>query len=267
MGLDGGGLISVEREIVFGEAGGGFAGNGGAGGGALKNDDIDSGLRVPGGDEGLEFGCFVERAGVAGNAQGLCAGQHLIEFGESGFGEGQGGFEGFREGRFLAADEEQAAGAGLFAADGDGFEDDLRPFEGQAADLDDADGRQGKMLFGEDFADQSGNAAHVSGTGDEGADFDDCGTGIGFQKGFEALSDLLREKPFSGEGSYVKNEIARFGGDGLRGFFGEFEDLGNVLLFGGSVFKQRGAQEKYEEQCPTHRFMVRDSSNSDGLGR
>ena len=182
--LDGGGFMTVQVEIAFGKASGGFAGNGGAGGGALEDDDVDGGLRVTGGDDGLELGGIVKGTGEAGDAECLRAREDLIEFGEGGFGEGQGGFEGFGDRGFLTANKEDASGASFLAADGDGFEHDLRAFEGQAADLDDADGGKREVFFGEDFTDQGGDAAHVSGAGDEGTDLDDGGAGVGFQEGF-----------------------------------------------------------------------------------
>ena len=50
LGQDGGGLIAIELEIALWKTGGGFAGNGGAGGGTLEDNQADGSLGIPRGN-------------------------------------------------------------------------------------------------------------------------------------------------------------------------------------------------------------------------
>lgn len=98
----------------------------------------------------------------------------------------------------LAGDEGQARGIDRLFIQVGGFKLHLRAFEWQSADKDGAQRGQRLVGFGEHFADDAGDAAEVTGAGDEGAQFDDDATVGRAANGLQSIAGLLGEQAFAG---------------------------------------------------------------------
>ena len=264
LGLAFGGEKLDARPGLASEPGDSFTGSESVLGRALGLHVVEGGVGIRGFEQLAGGGEIFERTEEAGDAEdvrgsGTGGLDGLVQAFERGDGERGHGIEGVVAGGDGGGEENEAVGIYVFLSGGDGFEDDLRAFEREAARLDEAEGGQRQAAQREDLTDEIADAAEIARAGDESADFEHgCGAGL-VNEGFETVADLSGEQAAPRERRDMEGEAAGFGGDGVGQLLGELQGLGHFFFFlllgrQGGGEEQRAGEGDHPRRLREERF-------------